>query len=223
MFQPPDRIRHEFDQIAPFSSDGWTHNNHYHPFLLKHLPPRIESALDVGCGVGTFSRLLAARAERVLGLDLSPEMIRIARERSTAFPNIEYQVADVLQSDFAPASFDCIASIATLHHMALNAVLPLLANALKPGGTLLILDLYQAESTGDLLYGALGIPVGFVYGKLNHHEPDSEAARQAWEEHGSGDNYTRISDVRRVARDLLPGAQIRKHVLWRYSLVWRKP
>lgn len=223
MFQPPERIQREFDQIAPFSGDGWTHNSHYHPFLLSHLPLRIESALDVGCGVGTLARLLAARADRVLGLDLSPEMIRIARERSTAFPNIEYQVADVLELPLPPASFDCIASIATLHHMALDVVLPKLAAALKPGGTLLVLDLYQAESMVDLLYGALGIPVGFVFGKLNHHETESEAARQAWEEHGSGDNYTRVSHVRRIARDLLPGAVIRKHVLWRYSLVWRKP
>jgi len=225
MFQPAERIRREFDLIAPSSGDEWSHNSHYHPYLLRQLPAHLESALDVGCGIGTFSRLLAARADRVVGLDLSPEMIRCARERAAAFLNIDYQVADVLETDLPSAAFDCIASIATLHHMALEPVLMKLKAALKPGGTLLILDLYQGEGISDLPYRALGIPVHHLLRVLRGHQtlPQSAAAQQAWQEHGAGDVYPRVSEVRQIAAAHFPGAQVRKHVLWRYSLVWRKP
>ncbi|MBE2269550.1 MAG: class I SAM-dependent methyltransferase [Anaerolinea sp.] len=224
MYQPPDRIRREFDAIAPFSGDEWNHNNHYHGYLLSHVPTRIESALDIGCGTGEFARLLAARAERVTGIDLSPEMIRIARERSSGQPNITYQVADVLEWELPTSSYDCIASVATLHHMALDAVLPKLTRALKPGGVLLVLDLYQSEGIGDLLRSALAILLHQYYAR-QHPRPAAkpEAERQAWDAHGSGDVYPRVSAVRRLAATLLPGAQVRKHVLWRYSLVWTKP
>ncbi len=224
MFQPPERIRREFDQIAPFSGDDWSHNSHYHPYLLRQLPARLESALDVGCGIGTFSRLLAARAERVVGLDLSPEMIRLARERAAAFPNIDYQVADVLETDLPSAAFDCIASIATLHHMALEPVLLKLKAALKPGGMLLILDLYQGEGLSDLPYRALGIPVHHLLRALHGRTapPQSPAAQQAWQEHGDGDTYPRLAEVRQIAAAHVPGAQVRRHLLWRYSLVWHK-
>ena len=65
-------IQAEFDRIALHSnSDGWDHNNHYHDFLLKHVPSRCSEALEIGCGTGEFARLLAQRSERVLALDLS--------------------------------------------------------------------------------------------------------------------------------------------------------
>lgn len=57
--------------------------------------------------------MLVLFAVRILALDLSPEMIRLARERSTQFPNIDYQLADITDYPLPPAGFDCIASIAS--------------------------------------------------------------------------------------------------------------
>src|SRR3954453_601149 len=50
-----------------------------------------------GGGAGPSPRLLAPRAEHVLGLDLSPEMVRLAGERSPGQTNLDYEVADVMQ------------------------------------------------------------------------------------------------------------------------------
>jgi len=112
-----DRIRDDFDRLAAFDHAGWSHNSHYHPYLLRHLPDRPKTALDVGCGTGVFSRLLATRCEHVTGIDLSGEMIRLARERSVGIQNIHYEQADVLDYLQPSRTFEVIASIATLHHL----------------------------------------------------------------------------------------------------------
>src|SRR6185312_7301033 len=106
--------------------------NHYHKFLLQHVPKNCERALEVGCGTGAFARLLAACAEHVIALDLSPQMIRGARSQSSQFSNLEFQLADINEADFPDGHFNCIASIATLHHMPLRDVLLKLRHALKP-------------------------------------------------------------------------------------------
>src|SRR5215207_8117861 len=86
MAQPVATVRADFDRIALLSEQyGWSHNDHYHGFLLGQLPAQVGEALDVGCGAGAFSRLLARRSRHVLGVDLSPEMVRMARERSRAY------------------------------------------------------------------------------------------------------------------------------------------
>jgi ubiquinone/menaquinone biosynthesis C-methylase UbiE len=104
-------VQADFDRLALLDAEGWTQNNHYHNFLLRHVPSGCESALEVGCGTGAFARRLAERARHVTALDLSPEMIRVARSRSAEYANIEFQVADALAWDFPAAHFDCIANI----------------------------------------------------------------------------------------------------------------
>ncbi len=216
-------IQADFDRLASFSTEEWDHNSHYHQFLLKQLPPHCRQVLEIGCGTGAFARLLAERADQVLALDLSPAMIRLANERSAQYSTIDFRVADVLSCDFAPAQFDAIVSIATLHHLPLEILLPTLKMALAPGGLLVVLDLYQPRLI-DLPLHALAIPVNLLlrYGKTGHIK-EAQAVREAWAEHGRHDVYLTLSQVRRICQALLPGAQVRRHLLWRYSLIWRKP
>jgi SAM-dependent methyltransferase len=119
--------------------------------------------------------------------------------------------------------FDCIASIATLHHLPLAAVLAKLKAALKPGGVLLVLDLYQGEGLGDLLSNVVTIPYHLLLMQTrpgNHKQSPESAA--AWEAHGRDDQYVTMNEARRVCADLLPGAKVTRHWLWRYSIVWTK-
>jgi hypothetical protein len=46
--------------------------------------------------------------------------------------------------------------------------------------------------------------------------------REAWAEHGRHDSYLTLSQVRQISAAVLPGAEVRKHLLWRYSITWRK-
>jgi len=221
-------IQKDFDRIAlastAASEDGAAHNDHYHSLLLRHLPSNCHNILEIGCGTGAFARVLAQRAERVLALDLSPEMIRIARERSVKFPNIEFQLADVRDTPFNSESFDCVASIATLHHLPLSEMLLKMKAALKPGGVLLVLDLFEQAGLLDSLSNLLAIPVS-VSLRLIHHGrllPRREV-RDAWAAHERHDIYPTMPEVHALCAEILPGAKIRKHLLWRYSIVWRKP
>ncbi|HZS08131.1 MAG TPA: methyltransferase domain-containing protein [Blastocatellia bacterium] len=219
-----DIIQADFDRIALLSQAGGDHNSHYHRFLLGQLPPRLLCSLEIGCGTGAFARRLAERSDKVLALDLSPEMIRSAGENSRWHPNIDFRVADVLTTELPAGHFDCVVSIATLHHLPMEETLVRIKNAMKPGGTLLVLDLRRTEGLSELAAGAMAWPVSaalrlIVNGRLI--EPPE--LRRAWNEHGRNDSYLTTSQVRRICADLLPGAVVRKHLLWRYSVVWQKP
>src|SRR5215204_1404810 len=134
-------VQADFDRLALLDSEGWTANNHYHNYLLRFIPQNCANAMEVGCGTGAFSRRLAERSQSVIALDLSPEMIRMARSRSTQFPNINFQLGDAMLQEFATSHFDCVCSIATLHHLHQRELLVKFKEALKPGGVLIVLDL----------------------------------------------------------------------------------
>jgi hypothetical protein len=96
-------------------------------------------------------------------------------------------------------------------------------SGLKPNGTLVVLDLYQPEGIKDLMRNVFAVYVHVILkikntGRLR----DSKEVRAAWAEHGKRDFYIPISKVRMICDDLLPGARIIKHLLWRYSIVWQK-
>jgi len=223
MAETMSTIRADFDRLALLSDEGSDHRSRYDDFLLRHVPSPCRESLDIGCGTGGFSRLLAKSSERVLALDLSPNMIRIARERSASFPNIDFQVADVLTRELPAEKFDCIATVATLHHLPMTEVLPKIKRALKVNGVLLILDLFQPAGLGDMLTSALAMPLSVGLRLVRHGRMRSPRhVREAWAEHGRHDSYLTMAQVRKICEDMLPGAEVRKHLLWRYSVIWQK-
>lgn len=97
------------------------------------------SALDLACGTGYYARLLRQRgAARVVGVDISPEMIRVARSIEQAQPlGIEYRVADA--TDLADlGTFDRVVAVYLLSYATsrahLHAMCRSIAGALAPGG-----------------------------------------------------------------------------------------
>jgi len=225
-------IQEDFDRIALVSEEGGIQNDHYHNFLLRQVPSNCQNILEIGCGTGEFARGLAERSNHVLALDLSGEMIRIARERSVQFPNIDFELADVLERPLPADSFDCIATIATLHHLPLREMFLKMKTALKPGGVMVVLDLFEparisdspVSGLSDSLSNLLAIPVSVSLRLLHQRRllPRREV-RDAWAAHERHDIYPTMREVHGLCADILPGAQIRKHLLWRYSIVWQKP
>lgn len=216
-------IEADFDRLALLDDEGWTANNHYHNFLLKQVPQNCENALEIGCGTGAFARLLAKHSKRVVALDLSSEMIRVARSRSTQFENLEFELADAMTWHFPQSQFGFICSIATLHHLPQRELLVKMKDALKPGGVLVVLDLVESSSLVERMLDVFGFGVSGGLRLLHNGrlKPPAEV-RAAWEQHGKHDHYTTATQMRSLADEVLPGAIVRRHLLWRYSLCYHK-
>ncbi len=79
------------------------------------------SVLEIGCGTGVVARelaRLAGRSGRVMGLDVSPELLNVARRMaSPSGVAIEYVHGDAYQLDFADNSFDASCAITLLAHI----------------------------------------------------------------------------------------------------------
>ncbi|HLA12167.1 MAG TPA: class I SAM-dependent methyltransferase [Pyrinomonadaceae bacterium] len=111
--------------------------------------PAGATILDVGCGSGWLSEYFVRLGYKVTGVDLSPELIKIARERIASVPfgldhdkslTCNFMVHDIEASPFQ-ATFDAILCYDALHHFEdENAVLANLADMLRYGGLLFIAE-----------------------------------------------------------------------------------
>ena len=113
--------------------------------LLLALAPRQVYA-DLGAGEGLISQLLAARAKKVIAVDHSPRMVEVGRDlaKRSGLKNLEYRLGDMENPPIRPGSVDVAILSQALHHAvhpprALEAAW----KVLRPGGTLLILDLVE--------------------------------------------------------------------------------
>jgi ubiquinone/menaquinone biosynthesis C-methylase UbiE len=217
------QVREEFDRIALLTECHGSVGDIYHNHLAHHIPPLCENALEVGCGAGEFTRLLASRARSVVALDLSSQMVRLAKSQSAGYKNIEYLLGDFMRLSLPDKAYDCIVSIATLHHLPSGQALLKMKNALKPDGVLIIHDLVADDGIIDGSMSALAYPVSVVrrFWKTGQIRMPREV-RQAWAEHGKDEVYLTMAEVREMCRQHLPEALAKRHLLWRYTVVWRK-
>lgn len=120
-------------------------------------------ALDVGCGSGWATRLMAekATAGRVIGIDISDEMVRLAAETSTAFANVEFRVASAEKLPFSDAEFSDAFSMESLYYYAdMLAALKEIKRVLNPGGQFVtVVDLYQENVPSHQWVDQLKVPV----------------------------------------------------------------
>ena len=113
--------------------------------LLLALVPRQVYA-DLGAGEGLISQLLAARAKKVIAVDHSPRMVEVGRDlaKRSGLKNLEYRLGDMENPPIRPGSVDVAILSQALHHAVHPPrVLEAAWKILRPGGTLLILDLVE--------------------------------------------------------------------------------
>ncbi|QCB94828.1 class I SAM-dependent methyltransferase [Cellulomonas shaoxiangyii] len=192
--------------------DRGNHNAHYHRVVLDALPPGARTALDVGCGEGTLARRLAERVPDVTGVDLHGPSLDAAR---AAGGGVTYVEADVLTHPFPPASFDLVASVATLHHLDARAGLLRLAELVRPGGRLAVVGLARSASPRDLPYEVAAVAANAVARR-----------RRGYWEHPSPTVWpppATYAQMRVLVAEVLPGGRYRRHLYWRWSVVWTRP
>src|SRR6185295_7412230 len=118
--------------------------------------------------------------------------------------NIDFQLADVSTWQVPSVNFDCIATIATLHHLPLREILLKLKTGLQPGGVLIVLDLFEPEGLVDALanIAAMAVSVGLRLIHNGRLKPPREV-QAAWAEHGKHDSYPTVSEIRALCAEIL--------------------
>lgn len=113
---------------------------------LDKLPPG-TTVLDVGCGIGGSSRILARDYGFVVtGITISPKQVKRAQELTPPEMTLRFQVDDAMALSFPDASFDVVWSIEAGPHMPDKAMFAReLLRVLKPGGILVVADWNQRD------------------------------------------------------------------------------
>jgi SAM-dependent methyltransferase len=129
-------------------ADRRGHKNFYIDLLQKMALEEVldlkgdEVVLDFGCGSGRFSYWIAPRVKKVVGLEISPQMIDLAEKNRTA-ENVEFMIYDGIHFPVFPSLFDLILSVGVLQIMKgelLKNTLSGLAQCLKKDGKLYLIE-----------------------------------------------------------------------------------
>jgi SAM-dependent methyltransferase len=161
-----DQLRTEFNEWAR-AGKGESMERGHRPvgeqaIALMGVPPDAR-VLDVGCGSGWATRLLAQYASngRVTGIDISDEMIRVARDSSRTVPNVDFEIASAEQLPFEDNEFTRAFSMESLYYYAnISKALGEIFRVLKTGGLFVaVVDLYWENEATHQWIDNLKVPV----------------------------------------------------------------
>jgi ubiquinone/menaquinone biosynthesis methyltransferase len=133
-----------------------------------------QRVLDLATGTGDLAVAAAARGAAVVGLDLAPRMIRLARAKSGA-DGVRFVVGDMTSLPLPPASVDAVTTGYGLRNVPdLDRAIAEIARVLRPGGRFLSLDFERPAHPGwrRAYFAYLGV-VGATVGMLLHGDPDT--------------------------------------------------
>jgi ubiquinone/menaquinone biosynthesis C-methylase UbiE len=144
---PEDWARQNFGQRAAYYATSAAHSD---PQVLARVvelaapdAARIGRALDIATGTGHTAFALAARANEVIGVDLTPQMLDLARKRAAelGLSNVTFQIADALALPFPDQAFGVITCRRAAHHFTdIGGALAEMRRCLSAGGRLVIDD-----------------------------------------------------------------------------------
>ncbi len=160
MNSAPENFRQsELDKFNDLAQRWWDENgpqkalHALNPVRLRYVADRIAlqgaKVLDLGCGGGLLSEALAKVGADVVGIDLAPDLIKVAKlHRLESGVQVEYrgQSAESLATE-APGTFDAITCMEMLEHVPdPAAILQACATLLKPGGRLFLSTLNRTPA-----------------------------------------------------------------------------
>jgi SAM-dependent methyltransferase len=107
-----------------------------------------DSVLDVACGPGIVAAAIAPHAGEVVGVDLTPEMVELARRRcaDAGIDNARFDIGDVTELPYGDGEFTRVVCRYALHHVTdPRAVVGEMARVCAPGGRVVVADMIVGE------------------------------------------------------------------------------
>lgn len=191
----------EPDDFYQLGKDDW---EDFSRFWRDYQPELGGSVIEVGCGAGRMTKQLLHDFDRVIGLDVSSEMIALAAQ---AAPTAEFHVVDGIHVPVPDGSVDAVFTCHVLQHLenldVIAAYLTNLRRALRPGGTIMAHLLLAEEQRGvarkgwsELKLRAIRLRRANVgaYSRVRSYRPDE--VRTAMESTGFRDVEMREFRVR---------------------------
>ena len=121
--------------------------NYFRIFPWALLPPGGGVGIDVGCGTGRWSTLIAPRVSHLHLLDVSTEALAVARENLSGVPNVSFHEKSVAEIPLPAQSLDFAFSLGVLHHVPdTQGAIGSIAEKLKPGAPFLIYLYYAFDN-----------------------------------------------------------------------------
>lgn len=190
----------------------WNHNAAYHHRLVRIAAERAGDVLDVGCGEGLLAQRLAPVSRTVTAIDPHAAAVRRAVARVGHLPNVTVAESSFETFDPGGQRFDVVTFVASLHHMDLHASLTKARSLVRPHGTLAVVGVAANHSVADWVFSAMVVPVvriaGLVHGETRDIGVVVAEPRES------------LSEIRRTAAQVLPGASVRRGLYYRYLLRW---
>jgi SAM-dependent methyltransferase len=146
-----DTVADAYDRWhAPRAAEGTRPEAAWHLLADRHLGDvQGLDVLEIGCGVGEFTQLLAERGARVTGADISRLAADATAARVARFPEARALSADICALPFADASFDLTVSLETIEHSPDPRVaLGELVRVTRPGGRVIVTNPNYVSLTG---------------------------------------------------------------------------
>jgi ubiquinone/menaquinone biosynthesis C-methylase UbiE len=102
--------------------------------LASHLRPG-QKVLELGCGTGYFTRELAATGAQITAVDISPDLLEVAR-RECPQGNTSFEIQNACALPYPDETFDSVVGSSVLHHLEIDVALREIARVLRPGGSI---------------------------------------------------------------------------------------
>lgn len=148
MVKLEDSIKEYYDNVANIYNVKhgvdlygcqWGIKKYYLPLIKRFIPGNSE-ILEIGCGTGKYTEILKKGAKRICGVDISPEMIKMAKKRN---PDVQFIVANCeTLLDFKEEEFDVVAGLNVFSYFQNKPkALSSINRVLKRGGIFFDLDM----------------------------------------------------------------------------------
>ena len=197
-----DKLARDYHRREQLLGDGLA------PWLQANLPSG-SKAVDLTCGSGRHSKIIANHYSQVLATDLSPEMIYLAQKYNSA-ANIIYRAQDLFRVE---GRYDLVFTAAAVHDLPdLSLALKHIKSLVAPGGTALLVDVTAQHSPKPWLYYRWS-PLYWLFVNLTRMPPRTAGelyrlcTERNWVRHLSDNVYLSRSEFEHRYSECFPDAE----------------